>query len=62
MLQSGVIRMFYPVFSKSYETIFVWVSYFLLLHFCSQRIEGSLILDTFENVRPNIRHTSINIE
>ena len=38
------------------------MSYFLLLHFCSQRGEGSWNLDTFENVHPNIWHTSIPIE
>ena len=34
--QSGVIRGFYPVFPKSYETIFVWASYFCLFNFCTR--------------------------
>ena len=32
-VQSGVILRFYLVCAQSYETIFVWVSYFILLLF-----------------------------
>ena len=38
------------------------MSYFLLLYFCSRRGNGAWILETFENVRRNIRPTSIHIE
>ena len=31
----------YLVCAKSYETIFIWVSYFILLLFCTRSDEGS---------------------
>ena len=62
MSQFGIIWGCYPVCPKSYETIFVWVSYFLLFHFCSWSGDRSWILDTFENVCPHIWPTSIHIE
>ena len=36
-----VILRFYLVCAKSYETIFVWVSYFILLVFCTRSDEES---------------------
>ena len=45
-----------------YDTHFVWLSYFILLLFCTQSGEGSWFLGTFENVLENIWPTSVNIE
>ena len=62
MWQSGVIWRSYLVCTKSYETIFVWVSYFILLLFCIGSGEGSWYLATFGNVSRAIWPTSINIQ
>ena len=57
----GVTQRFCLVCAKSYETIFIWGAYFILLLFCTQSDEGSCFLDTFENVCHNIRPTSTYI-
>ena len=60
-LWAEVTWRFCLVCAESYETIFAWVSYFILLFFCTGSDEGSWFLDIFENVCCNIWPTCTNI-